>query len=415
VRIVILGAGISGITIARNFPSESIVLEKNKAGGLLRSFQLKGFTFDIGGHLFHFRNARLRSLFETLMKNNYIKISRNSVIYIMGKIVPYPFQANFYPLPQKVKMECLRDFVNAYHSKKRNPRNFEEWLLSTFGEAMCRYFFFPYNRKFWGVDLKEMSALWAEWAIPRPTIEEIYNGSQGRIIKGLGYNPEFYYPKKDGAFAFFRKYSQGIKVIEDSEAIEINTETKTVITKNEKFKYDVLFSTIPLFELLKIITPREEILSLSSSILKANSVTVFNIGFEGKIPEYHWIYFPEEKFSFYRLGFYSNFSRNMAPEGFHSLYLEFSGRERKDSDMHEAIKTLTELGLLEGKIVIHQKIFLPYAYPIPTRETELIRDGLEEFLKKKDIYIAGRMGSWKYLSTEASILDAEQAVSKVKV
>lgn len=411
-KVVILGAGVTGITIAREFP-EAVIIEKSSAGGLLRSTKIQGFTFDTGGHLFHFKEETLRKEFEALMGNNYLKLKRRAVIYLMNEIIPYPFQANFFPLPQRVKMECLRDFVNAYHSpSKATPGNFEEWLLSTFGEAMCKYFFFPYNRKFWGIDLKKISSQWAEWAIPKPSIDEIYLGSQGKIVEGMGYNPEFLYPKRGGAYVFFKEYARGIKVMENTVINEIDTEKKKIYTNGGEIKYDVLFSTIPLVEFVRLIKPEDDILLLASRILKANPVTVFNVGFEGEVPEYHWIYFPEERFSFFRLGFYSNFSPFMAPKGAHSLYLEFSGRERNESDLNNAIEILKKEGLLSGKIRLFQKIFIPHAYPIPTREAVLIKDGLESFLEERNIYIAGRAGSWEYLSTEGSILSGKRAVKK---
>lgn len=413
-KVAILGAGITGIAIAKEFP-EAVIIEKETAGGLLRSTEVQGFTFDVGGHLFHFRDEELRREFEITMKGNYLKLKRKAVIYLMDEIIPYPFQANFYPLPQRVKMECLRDFVNAFHSPPEvTPGNFEEWLLKTFGEAMCRYFFFPYNRKFWGIDLKKVSHQWAEWAIPRPSIEEIYLGSQGKVVEGMGYNPEFYYPEKGGAYAFFKEYARGIKIKEKTTIREINLENRIIYTDKGEIPYDVIFSTIPLVELVKLIKPEDDILLLASRILKANPVTVFNIGFEGEVPEYHWIYFPEEKYQFFRLGFYSNFSPFMAPRGFHSLYLEFSGKKRNESDLKEAIKVLNNTGLIRGEIKLFQRHYIPYAYPIPTREAALIKDGLESFLDEKNIFIAGRAGSWEYLSTEGAILSGKGAVKKFR-
>ncbi len=412
-KVLILGGGITGVTIAKKM-GEGTILEKEKAGGFLRSYKLNGFTFDTGGHLFHFKKKENRILFERLMGENSLKLRRKSFVYIMGKMVPYPFQANFYPLSQRVKMECLRDFLNVAHGEKKRAKNFREWLLGTFGEAMCRYFFFPYNRKFWGIDLEKITSEWAKWAIPKPSVEEVIRGARGNTVEGLGYNPSFYYPENGGAYSFFKKYSEGVEIIEGVEINIIETDEKKVNTNKGRFQYDVLFSTIPLVEFTKLIREKDDVIKLASALLIANSVTVFNIGFEGKIPECHWIYFPEEKFPFFRLGFYSNFSEKMAPEGFHSLYLEFSGSERKEAELTEALDMLNSEGIIKGKMVLYQKIFIPHAYPIPTREAELIKDGLSSFFKKRQVYIAGRSGSWEYLSTEASMESGTRAVESFK-
>ena len=56
-NIVILGAGISGLTVSyflNKFKIKNLVLEKqNKAGGLLKSFKIKNFIFDNFIHISH--------------------------------------------------------------------------------------------------------------------------------------------------------------------------------------------------------------------------------------------------------------------------------------------------------------------------------------------------------------------------
>ena len=42
--------------------------------------------------------------------------------------------------------------------------------------------------------------------------------------------------------------------------------------------------------------------------------------------DFHWIYVPEEKFPFYRVGIYTNAVPAMAPPGRGSLYVELSDR-----------------------------------------------------------------------------------------
>ena len=49
-RIGILGGGLTGLTVASGLKAEFEVLEKNEeCGGLCRSIQEEGFTFDYGG------------------------------------------------------------------------------------------------------------------------------------------------------------------------------------------------------------------------------------------------------------------------------------------------------------------------------------------------------------------------------
>ena len=57
--ILIVGAGLAGLSTAfhlKGLPYR--IFEKEKEiGGLCRSYQIDGFTFDLTGHLLHFRQA----------------------------------------------------------------------------------------------------------------------------------------------------------------------------------------------------------------------------------------------------------------------------------------------------------------------------------------------------------------------
>ena len=56
-KVVILGAGISGLTVSyflNKFKIKNLILEKqNKSGGLLKSFKIKKFIFDNFIHISH--------------------------------------------------------------------------------------------------------------------------------------------------------------------------------------------------------------------------------------------------------------------------------------------------------------------------------------------------------------------------
>ena len=63
-KICILGAGISGIALARMLAADShdvVVLEKSgRAGGLCKSREVDGFTFDeAGGHILYSKQKHI--------------------------------------------------------------------------------------------------------------------------------------------------------------------------------------------------------------------------------------------------------------------------------------------------------------------------------------------------------------------
>ena len=64
----------------------------------------------------------------------------------------------------------------------------------------------------------------------------------------------------------------------------------------------------------------------------------------------HWVYVPEEKYPFYRVGCYSNFSAAMAPPGKACLYVELADRAPPDLDrlLPEVARGLVEMGLIDA-------------------------------------------------------------------
>ena len=54
IKNIILGAGPTGLSIAKKLEKNTIVVEKeSQVGGLCRSICKDGGVFDIGGHSFH--------------------------------------------------------------------------------------------------------------------------------------------------------------------------------------------------------------------------------------------------------------------------------------------------------------------------------------------------------------------------
>lgn len=61
VQYLIVGAGISGLSLARSLKGKSyLVVEKEPtAGGLCRTHYKNGYVWDFAGHFFHFSMRRL--------------------------------------------------------------------------------------------------------------------------------------------------------------------------------------------------------------------------------------------------------------------------------------------------------------------------------------------------------------------
>ncbi len=58
---LVIGGGLAGLSAAWHLGREATVLEAaSVVGGLCRSYRRDGYTFDISGHLLHFRRPGVR-------------------------------------------------------------------------------------------------------------------------------------------------------------------------------------------------------------------------------------------------------------------------------------------------------------------------------------------------------------------
>ena len=94
--ILIIGAGLAGLSTAYHLGSKDyqIYEKEEEVGGLCRSYEKDGFTFDYTGHLLHLRNDYTSTLLEKLMPPTVTPHKRRASIYAKGVLTPYPFQAN---------------------------------------------------------------------------------------------------------------------------------------------------------------------------------------------------------------------------------------------------------------------------------------------------------------------------------
>ncbi len=82
--ILILGAGLTGLSTgcALGEREHLIVEQEKETGGLCRSFQVDGFTYDLTGHLLHLRDDKIRQFVDKLLpEDSWNFIQRRSWIY----------------------------------------------------------------------------------------------------------------------------------------------------------------------------------------------------------------------------------------------------------------------------------------------------------------------------------------------
>lgn len=422
-RIIILGAGLAGLSAAWHLQKggkDCLVFEREKeVGGLCSSKKIGGFTFDCDGHLLHFSRSYTFNLVKELLKDNLAEHQRNAAVYLGGRYVHYPFQANFYGLAPSVIKDCLLGSIEASagnHRKQKNA-NFLEWINQTFGRGVARHFMIPYNTKFWTVPPQDLTCAWLDGFIPVPSLSQVIEGAIQENQRPFGYNARFWYPKKGGIGALSSALAGQIKNIHTGCAIEeINLRTKKLkIGNGGRERFDCLISTLPLPELSRLIKPLPKNLPPFFQRLRWNSIFNLNLGVETKdCSKRHWIYFPQRRLSFFRVGFFHNFSPHSAPAGKSSLYVEVSYSKdcpiNKKGIIPRIKKDLNGLGLVDDEAISVCDINdIEYGYPIYDQNYSSAREEILGFLRKNNIIPCGRYGSWRYMTMEDALLDGREA------
>ncbi len=438
-RILILGAGLAGLSAAWHLQREGIecqIFEKEtEVGGLCRSKKINGagFTFDSSGHLLHFKNNYTLGLVKKLVGRNLVRHKRKAWIYSYGKFTRYPFQANLYGLPKEIVKECLLEFLKIKNSEVKPPNTnkinmfggltsknnlrFLDWINQTFGKGIARHFMIPYNTKFWTVPLDKLTCEWIDGFIPIPTLGQIIEGTIKESRQNLGYNAFFWYPEKGGIGTISQAFAgQIMNIFKGCNVTEIDLKRKTIrINGKQKERFDFLISTIPLPEIGYLFCNLPEYIASAFKNLKWNSIFNLNIGIDRELDNsWHWMYFPEKEFSFFRVGFPYNFSSFLVPPNKSSLYVEVSYSENKPIDKSNIVsrikKDLRKAGTLNqsDRICVEDINDIKYGYPIYDKNYQQARGKILKYLYQNSIIPCGRYGSWQYFSMEDTILDGKR-------
>jgi protoporphyrinogen oxidase len=418
-RVLVLGGGLTGLSSSLYLTRAGVphrVLEREPvAGGHAVTLEERGFRFDRTGHLLHLRDPEMQTLaFDLLPAAQYRRIERRSAVFSHGVYTRYPFQANTFGLPAEVAYECVAGFVQAHFSpSQREPQNFEEFCLAQFGAGISKHFMLPYNSRLWGVPAREITTEWCQRFVPLPSLEDVLRGALGAKPPELGYNTRFFYPEH-GMGAFSSALAARTRVELGRAPSRIDLERRIAFVNDEAIEFDVLLSTIPLPSLLGLLTPLPEPLLEAGSRLRATHLHYFDLGLRVPNPNpYHWIYVPEERYPFYRVGCYSHFSDKLAPPGKSSLYVELVDRRAPNPAraLEEVVQGLRELGLLksEDDIELARLRTLDHAYVIYDRNHRAALERIHPYLGAHRVISSGRYGAWNYSSMEDALLMGRDA------
>lgn len=418
--VVILGAGLAGLSAAFHQTEPYEIFEKEQeAGGVARSFEIDGFTFDHAVHILYTKDPYAGGLIQKLLGENFTRQARSSWVYSHDTYTLYPYQANTCGLPdQVIKQNILGVIQAAYSGTSRPVENFEDWIYATFGKGIAENFMIPFNRKVWAIDPKRMGFQWIASRVPMPALEEILTGAFTEQKKGFGPNAEFWYPRVGGTGALpnsFLPHVKNLHLCKTATGIYPDKH-EVVFHDSTSARYVSLITSLPLPRLVSLINGVPQAVRSATDQLLANKVITVNLGVDrANISDMHWIYFPEEKYVFQRISLPMNFASSLVPPGTSSILVEISTSPFRPVEM-KGLLELTITGLVDAGILrpddrfrVQKIMEIDPAYVIYDNHHREAVDTIHSYLHKQRIFPCGRFGDWEYLNMDQAILSGKRA------
>jgi protoporphyrinogen oxidase len=497
---IIMGAGPAGLTTAFELLKRTdiipIVLEKSDyMGGISRTLRYKGNRMDIGGHRFFSKSDRVMKWWLDILPientggddhsityqretrrvsaaqngpdpdrvdNVMLVRRRKSRIYFLRRFFEYPITLSKDTLTKLGVARTVRiglSYARSVTFPIRNVKSLEQFFINRFGKELYNTFFKSYTEKVWGVPCDKISAEWGEqrikglsvastiWHIVKKTFSRGGDIAQKKTETSL--IEKFLYPKF-GPGQMWEEVARrvvagggriltGIEVtgIElENERVASVTALDTTTGETKVFEGDFFFSTLPVKELVRSMTPQVPavISEISEGLMYRDFITVGLLvkklvvadgesgARTGKLISDNWIYIQEPDVIAGRLQIFNNWSPYMVADRDKVwLGVEYFCNDTddlwrlSDADMAGlAARELDRIGIIDKNDLLDSTVFrMPKTYPAYFGTYDRF-DTLREYIDRfQNLFLIGRNGMHKYNNQDHSMLTAMISVDNI--
>lgn len=414
-RIAIIGAGISGLSVAHFLKDryEVTIFEKEKrAGGLIKCLRVNGNLFHTcGGHVFNSKRKDVLDWFwsKFMREEEFIKTDRNSCMFMDNGDtsleyvdVPYPIENHMYLFDNDTQKNFYDDLeeidkVKGADANLTDYNSFGDFLRWRFGKTLYNLYFEPYNKKVWRRDLTTVPMSWMEGKLPMPTTQEMRENNEKRIEEKKFVHSTFWYERMNGSQYIADKLAEDIN-------IRCTTEIKSLIYIDGKWNVNG-----ELFDQVVFCGNIKDLPNMVKGVdLHEYSQQIKDLEYHGttavfceidKNP-YSWIYQPSRCHESHRIICTGNFSKTnnaeTVPENRITATIEFTDEISKQ----DILDNLSRIPL-NPKYITHK--YNKYTYPIQDVNTRNMIKSLKVDLASMGLYLTGRFADWEYYNMDVAI------------
>lgn len=441
--IAVLGGGPAGLGAAWKLKTDTnfevIVHEGAKIlGGNAASFDVEGIRVDYGSHRLHpVTDPEIMGHIKGLLGDDLLLRPRHGRIRLKKSWIHFPLKPFdlLTRLPIFFAFSLFFDAATAkLRAKKTDDPNFKTVLLGGLGKAMCESFYFPYVRKLWGREPKDLSTTLAQRRVSGSTLPKLLMKIFGQL-PGLK-SPttgKFYYPREG--------FGQICTALGDAAATagaDINTESRVVgldVTDNRVTSMtvetasgqstsspEVIWSTLPITTLIRAAGDDVpvDVKQAAANIQYRGMILVYLVLDTEQFSEFDAHYFPEATIPMSRMSEPKNYAATTEPKGRTVLCAELPadpGDEHwdlSDAALGEKMRAWIKLAGLDltANTVTVETRRLPFAYPVYDRDYADNFAVMDEWVGGlENVLTFGRQGLFAHDNTHHALAMAYGAVS----
>ena len=440
--IVVIGGGISGLTVAwrlRELGVRAEVFEADEiVGGLAGTVRPEDgrYCLDFGPHFFITQKPEIVARVDDLLRDSVIKFKRSAQLYVRGRFLDYPLSArnvlfNFPPL------DALRSVLSFAYAqvlqlgrklagRQRPAPDFGEWSGRQFGTHLTHIFFKPYTENFWKLPCAQL----APDVLPASTRLNFMKSLKLLFMRGVKGNVQslierelvlpLRYPVRgygmlaEGVAERVRTHGGVVHVGARVTAVEHLPDGRYSVAVQQagavrRVIADGVVCTLPVPQLVQMLTPAvpPAVLQAAGKLGYLSLIVLYVVTRKTNLLATSYVYYLGRPY--HRLAEMNKFCTTLCPPDENMLAIEFSchagdpiWRSSADELLALSMPHLVQDGILEPAQVV--KKFLvraPNAYPIRylgyRENLEAVRTHLEQL---PGLALLGRTGEYQYIDSD---------------